>query len=82
MSATIYWRPVSKKERYFKNVGAPSSFMSTLDRAFGRRAGKFTCMDLERLRGIAATYEGEENPWEEMIEAIEEFSEIEIWPEY
>ena len=86
MSASLYWRPTSLDEHHI-DVGAPSSFVNKMTRAFGSYPWKLKGSDLERLRGLEAGNDGgaEKNPFTVLIEAIEldgGSRDIEVWPVY
>ena len=76
MSANIYWVPTSKKRDF--NVSAPSSFVSAIERCFGSLPRTFDYKDLEILKGMAAVYSYDENPFENLIRLIEDHEEVEL----
>lgn len=82
MSANIYWRRVAKSNKSF-DIGAPSSFLQAMGRAFGdsfpMRLGR---EHLPTLHGLECASEGMYETYHQIIEAIETNDEIEIWPEY
>lgn len=87
MSASIHWRPLETENARI-DVWAPSSFLSSMKRAFGYEAPwRLGESDIAVLRGMAATHDNGEknNPYLEMIRKIENDGEprrIEVWPEY
>lgn len=85
MSANIFYRPVEQK-RYDLNVWAPSSFLASLSEAFSQFSEQkfvFNESSIPTLKGMAALCkDGGGNPYEEMIQAITKYGEIEVWPEY
>jgi hypothetical protein len=81
MSANIYWEPVSSKENRLR-VMAPSSFMQVLERADMALPHTFTKLDIPVLHGMAATMNDEDNPFNELIEAIQDFGSVSVWYEH
>lgn len=82
MSATIYYQPVKGKAL---SIGAPSSFTSALDRAFGRSPDRILNeYDVPTLRGIAAGFDSEDQraAIDELIEAIQKHAAVRLWAEY
>lgn len=84
MSASIYWKQVKPVKSHSLNVGAPSNFLEILEKVFGSRNPQLDESNIEALKGMAAVYNiyGGVNPYEELIEAIEQYKEIELWAEY
>ncbi|MFZ1007824.1 MAG: hypothetical protein WAN65_13360 [Candidatus Sulfotelmatobacter sp.] len=86
MSATLYYRMTSVKNKYLKTVSSPSSFMKTLNKIYGCPPYRFSEVDIGILRGMSAGYglnpECDQNGFDEIVEAIENDGEIEVWPEY
>lgn len=82
MSASIYYRQVNPKEAQRLNVGAPSSFLDSMEAAFGTRTPRLSEADLPTLKGMAACYKFDNNPYRGLIDAIEQLGTIEIWAEY
>jgi len=84
VSANIYWRPVSKNNKSL-NVLAPSSFQERM-----REVG--LCLpctvrqgDASLLKGMAAGYGREKdrpNPFDQILELLEKYDEVELWAEY
>lgn len=81
MSATLYYRQISNKNKHVR-VMAPSSFMRTLDEEFSGPPYRFGPTDVPVLRGMAAGFDGSVNPFRELIELIEKLTDIEVWAEY
>jgi hypothetical protein len=83
MSASLYYQPVKGTHL---SIGAPSSFMGALTRAFGERQPdwRFTEGDLLTLRGLMAGLDSEDQreAIQTIIEAIERHSEVRVWAEY
>ena len=82
MSATIYYQAGKGKAL---DVGAPSSFMGALRRAFGHD-GPWTLTDHDYyvLHGLAAglSSEDQQRACDELAEAAMRYGEIRVWPEY
>lgn len=74
MSASIYWRPLNEGKRL--SVGAPSSFLDSLERAFGTRPPIQLESELDAiiLDGMAAATENSEfrEAYEKLATAIRE----------
>ena len=84
MSANIYWQPIEKK-RYDLSVGAPSSFMESLEGAFNQMP--IILEDDEEtfavLRGMIASTRGEyRERYKQIREALHRYRKIRIWAEY
>jgi len=83
MSANIYYRQVNPKEQQRLDVGSPSSFLDTLEKAFHTRTPRLSETDLPVLQGMAACWQyGDDSPYQQLIDAIEQLGVIEVWPEY
>lgn len=78
MSANIYWEPVSIKTKRLR-VMAPSSFISTMERANLPLPNTFDESAIPTLRGMAATMNEENNPFLELIEKIEKYGSVSVW---
>lgn len=76
MGASIYWRPTNRGRNL--SVGAWSSFLDALRKAFGELPVKLSEKDLPTLRGMAAV-DGE---FGRLVALIEENGEIEIYAEW
>jgi hypothetical protein len=83
MSANLYWEPTQRKKHDI-NVGAPSSFMDTLGRVFGRRTPTLGMGDIVKLETLRDATEIPEwaSVYAELIDAIEKCGEIQISAEY
>ena len=82
MSATILYRQVSSTGRSL-SCFAPSSFIGSIEQAFG----SFPCTLGEEavpiLTGMAAVCnDGGGNPYQELISAIEKLGTVEVWAKY
>lgn len=80
MSVTVYWRPVDPQKHYLE--AATSSFISALGRAFGPIPVKLSVSQIPKLEGMATMYEYKPNPYENLINKIHEFGQVEVWGEY
>ena len=78
MSATIFWEPISTKAKSLR-VMAPSSFISTMERANLPLPNTFSASVIPTLRGMAATMNDENNPFNELIEKIEKYGSVSVW---
>jgi hypothetical protein len=81
MSATIFWEPVSIKSKSLR-VMAPSSFISAMERADFPLPNTFDKSSIPTLRGMAATMNDENNPFNELIEKIEKYGSVSVWYEH
>lgn len=84
MSANIHWRPVSKRAGDVP-TSLPSSFIQSMEKAFGSQPWRLVESDIPVLKGMAATTNVdafESDPYSFMISKIEATGEIEVWPEY
>ena len=81
MSATIFWEPVSTKAKSLR-VMAPSSFISAMERANLSLPNTFDKSSVSILRGMAATMNDENNPFNELIEKIEKYGSVSVWYEH
>jgi len=81
MSANIYWEAVDPNPKSL-HVMAPSWFMECLERAGMDLPHTFSRDDIPVLRGLAATIREEKNPFKELIQAIEENDDVNVWYEY
>ena len=85
MGATIFYRVVERSNDSL-SVSTPSSFVSAMERAFGSQPWKLDEKDLATLRGMEATTAtgslSEVNPFQQIINLIEDGKSIEVWPEY
>lgn len=83
MSASIMWRPLNQGKHL--SVGAPSSFIESLERAFGSFPLKPYGEDAARvLDGMAAATEYKEfrEAYQQLAAAVREEGEIEIFAVY
>lgn len=83
MSATILTRATGKGKPL--GVGAPSSFIETMERAFGNFPVVLNYSHLERLHGMASVKSllvNEGEVFERLIEEIEREGEIEVFAQY
>lgn len=81
MGASLYWEPVKRKRNYLSE-GAPSSFMESMERAFGSRTPLLNQGSKPLLKGMAAADPGRSKTYTELLDALEEYDEIEISAEY
>lgn len=82
MSANIYFMPDVKKGTPL-NTPAPSSFIETLERAGYTLPYTFDDSDKKLLLGMACARERQEdNPYRQLIEAIDNFGRVRVWAEY
>ena len=81
MSATVVYQPIKGKAL---DVGAPSSFVGALERAFGQRPWTLTDRDYYTLQGLAAGLDSidQREAVEELAEAVRQHGEIRVWAEY
>jgi hypothetical protein len=84
MSASICYRPVDPKP---KTIGAyaPSSFMEAMERAGMQLPCTIGKGAIPVLSGMSATWgKGADspNPYQNVIDAIEKYGDIELWAEY
>jgi hypothetical protein len=81
MSANIYWEAVDPNPKSL-HVMAPSWFMGCLERAGMDLPHTFDSNDISVLRGLAASMNEDKNPFNQLIEAIEENGSVNVWYEY
>lgn len=83
MSANIYWEP-ARRERESLWTMAPSSFLQSLEAAGIPCPGIVTKHSLEALRGMSLVHGGKEkeNPYCQLVRALEDNEEIELSVEY
>lgn len=81
MGATLEFEPVRRK-RYSIPTTAPSSFMGTLEHAFGKRTPTLSRQDIPKLEGMMAVESGFESSYKALIDGIEKFDEIEVVATY
>ena len=85
MGATVYYRQISKRDEHL-DVWCPSAFLNRLAEAFGVLPLKLTAKDIPVLRGMAVVHGRPpvnfENPYSQVIEAIEQYGEIELHANY
>lgn len=82
MSASIMWEPLNPNPKHF-SVGAPSFFIESLKNADMELPRTFTEADVSVLKGMsAASGRDENNPYQQMINAIEKYGEITVWAQY
>lgn len=80
MSANIYWRPTSSNGKCL-DVGAPSSFMESLSRAFHYDLPMTLNTESEavKLEGMAAASQGEfAKAYQQLADAIRYEGSIEV----
>lgn len=83
MSASICWRPVTSAKNGL-SINSPSSFIRSLEKAFGVFPVKLDIKDVAVLKGMASvdSFDSEESQYEKIIEIINKVGEIEIFAEY
>lgn len=85
MSANIYYKQVKPKDRKSVNTMFPSSFIAAMERAFGSAPWRLTAERIPVLTGMAAATPDKDDeyngPFEQLIEAIHQLGEIEVWAE-
>ena len=82
MSATIHWRSTAKSDPHLKEVGAPSSFIESIERAFGGFPVELDEKAVPVLRGMTVMYHEHPNGYDEIIELIEKHGSIELYASY
>ena len=84
MSASIYWESVNTHAPSLKRVGAPSTFIDSMDRAFYTGPWVLGVDHISKLFGMAAMFGGpdEDNPYLELIELIEKTGTVKVWPQW
>lgn len=81
MSASIYYQPVKGTHL---GIGAPSSFIAAMTRAFGNAPWTLTDRDYHTLKGLAAGLESDDQraAVEELAGAAVKHGELRVWAEY
>lgn len=83
MTASVSYRQVKPVDGVGLSVGAPSHFIQCMERAFGVFPVRLTKSDIPVIRGMMAILrEDQDNPYGEIIGAIEKLGEIEIYAAY
>jgi hypothetical protein len=75
MSVTIHWRPLSIKQRYFKN--GTSSDLTILQDVVGT---EITTENIKTLRAMASAARNEF--YNEVADAVEKYGDIKVWGEW
>lgn len=83
MGANIYFHQMKPVDGQSISCHAPSSFIASMERAFG----EFPCvLDSENvpvLKGMAAmSHDGGGNPYQEIIDAIDKYGTIKVYAEW
>ena len=78
MSASIHFRPTGKEGPYL-SVGAPSSFIEIVERAFGKFPVEVGVEDLKKIEGIIAASPSYSEDFENLAEAIRKHGSMEAW---
>ena len=81
MSATIYWEPIKSNPKSL-GVGAPSAFIRTMEKAFGSDWRNLDEESIPILVGLAAAQDTDENPFQELIDLLDQYKSIRVWEEY
>ena len=80
MGATICWKPMETSNETIPGKGIVKS---ALQKAFGYDLPHvYDVSHIPVLKGMAAVYYEDNNPYEMLIEAIEKHDKIEVWAEY
>lgn len=80
MGATIHYRKAAGGgDPYLHKVGAPSSFMDAMERAFGHWPCTVGAGDVPVLRGMKAACVGTGEEYGEIIDLIEQLGSIELY---
>jgi hypothetical protein len=88
MSANLYWRPsITAKGEIC--TWAPSRTIATIERVFRRSLPCcFNARDRDKLEALRDAMHSPDpddrhpNPWDEILEALDSFEEIEVWAEH
>lgn len=82
MSAAIVYRPIKPKGE--KNLGVlfPSGFLEIMQKCFGDPPFTLETKDIPILTGMAAAWTDDDNPFQRIIDKIEQYGGIEVWAEY
>lgn len=81
MSLSLVYRPLTSKIYLSHSSGAPNALKDKLERVFGVLPKVFDSSDIERLQ-VAALLEPEERLWQNIVDAIQTYNEIEILIEW
>lgn len=81
MGANLYWQPIKGRSI---TVGARSTFIETFGRVFGSMPYTLKQSDREQLYTAAAVwaFRGDDNPFQQLYDALESHEEISVWAEY
>lgn len=84
MTANVYWQPISPKRNKLY-VMAPSSFASSMTDCFGEAPWTLSKGSVKSLYGMLSmttNRKGSENPYMQMIAAIDKHEKIRVWLEH
>lgn len=80
MSASLYYRPISNQHHI---TNSAKGTIDKLQKVFGALPLRLDHTHIEKLSVMARLEDDDQNnPYQKIIEAIDEFSEIEIFAEY
>lgn len=83
MTPSLYWKPLGDGI-HLDVGGAPSGFIHNMDKVFGAQPWTLSIADLSKLEVLANLFEGQarDNPYQTIIEAIDENGPVQVWPVY
>ena len=79
MSANIMYRPT--KGAKCLGVGAPSSFLKSMEEVFGEKPFVLNEDSIPQLKAMSSVC-SDDNPYKRLVELIEKHDAIEVWAEY
>jgi hypothetical protein len=85
MSANIFWTPI-KERRHDISVGAPTSFIASIENAFGGLPLELnnTEVNIATLKGMISASGSSDaiSSYEKLISALGKYDRIKIWAEW
>ena len=85
MTANVYWRPAPKSEPKSLYVLAPSNWRKQMEEVFGEppwSLDRSSVKSLSAMLAMTSNRKGSENPFIQMINAINKYENIYVWMEY
>lgn len=81
MPAAIYWEPADASKARI-SCPAPSSFIDRMTKVFHGFPLTLSESDIPALKAMAVMYESKPNPYEELLDILEQHRSIRLWASY
>lgn len=82
MGANIYFEP-TERTKHEVSAMAPSSFIKTMEKVFGRFPCELNSGCIPQLAAMAAMHgDDRHNPYQDLINGIEKFGSIQVGADY